>query len=177
QHNDRVMERRAGAPPPGPRLLPRLPRARVAAEHVAAHDRGADVDERLVHHSRALVHLAAREPVRLAPGRQADNPLVELLPADAEGVFQALPGAGDGPRGAPPAPPAPPAAPAAPAGASAPTRLYRRSWKTRASDHVPVSMNPMPNLVSREAISLPFFPEATVRLTKTASSLRCSPFS
>ena len=69
------------------------------------------------------------------------------------------------------------AAPAAPAGASAPTRLYRRSRKTRASDPVPVSMNPMPNLVSREAISLPFFPEATVRLTKTAWNLRCSPFS
>src|SRR6185503_2123099 len=45
------------------------------------------------------------------------------------------------------------------------TRLL--SYPAPAPAPAPVSTNPTPNLVSREAISLAFFPETTVRLTKT----------
>src|SRR4051812_50201925 len=68
-------------------------------EHVAAHDGGADVLERLLHDPRARVHLAALLVVRLAPGGQRNDPVVQPLPALAERVLLALVRAGDEPVG------------------------------------------------------------------------------
>ena len=58
EHEHRVMKRRVVSPPALPGLLG-LPRPGMAAEHVAPHDRGPDVGQRLLDDRRALVDLAA----------------------------------------------------------------------------------------------------------------------
>jgi hypothetical protein len=81
EHEDRMLERRLVAPPAPPGLVPR---AGAAAEHPAAHDRGARVRDRLAQDLVVGVRLAAVPAVHLAEARQADGPLVELLAARAE---------------------------------------------------------------------------------------------
>ncbi|MGH8958548.1 MAG: hypothetical protein ACRDVK_07715 [Acidimicrobiia bacterium] len=84
-------------PPPALPILVAPLAATDRAEHIAAHDAGADVLERLLEDRGALVHLAALLAVRLAPGGQGDHPVVELFPAHAERVLMALVRAGDEP--------------------------------------------------------------------------------
>ncbi len=76
EHEHRVMERRVGPPPAVPRLLG-VPRAGVAAEHVAPHHGGADVGERLLDDPRAFVDLSAFEAVHRSPLRERKHPLVQ----------------------------------------------------------------------------------------------------
>src|SRR6185503_4327378 len=64
-------------------------------EHVASHDGGADVGERLLDDFRALVDLAAFHPMHPAPRRERKHPLVEPQAADAERVVHALVRPGD----------------------------------------------------------------------------------
>src|SRR3954451_5321284 len=84
-----VVVRRVVSPPTGPLAV-----APVAAadrpEHVPAHDGGADVLERFLDDRSALVDLTARLVMRLAPGGQRDDPVVEPLAALAERVLLAL---------------------------------------------------------------------------------------
>src|SRR6185295_9747109 len=94
EHEHRVMKGWVVAPPAHPRFL-RVPRARMAAEHVAAHDRRADVLQGLLDHLRALVDLAALHAVHRAPGLEREHPFVQLHAADAERVLHALLGPGD----------------------------------------------------------------------------------
>src|SRR5690606_33869213 len=89
QHEDRMVKRRIAAPPPIPRLLP-VPRARLAAEHVAAHDGGANVRRELLQHGGALVHFAALEAMRDPPGGKGYDPVVQPLPSHAERLLHAL---------------------------------------------------------------------------------------
>ena len=93
EHEDRVVERRVLAPPAVPARL--APRPRAAAEHIAAHDRRADVLERALHHRRARVHLAALLPVRPAPRRERERPPVQMHPALPERLLDGRVGAGD----------------------------------------------------------------------------------
>jgi len=95
EHEDRVVEGGVLAPPTAPRIVP--PRARASSEHVAAHDRGADVLEPALHDGRARVDLAPFLAVHLAKDLEREEPSVELHPADAERVLLALARAGDEP--------------------------------------------------------------------------------
>src|SRR5262249_47578370 len=81
-------------PPALPLTVAPVPAGR-GPEHVAAHQAGADVLERLLDDARALVLLAARLVVRLAPCGERDDPVVQSLPALAERVLRALVRAGD----------------------------------------------------------------------------------
>lgn len=74
EHEDRRAERRIVPPPALPGVV--SPGPRSAAEHVAAHHGRADVLERLLDDLGTGVDLAALEPVRLAPGRELERPLV-----------------------------------------------------------------------------------------------------
>src|SRR4030088_2928287 len=67
----------------------------MAAEHVATHDRRPDIRELLFENRRARVHDAARHAVLRAPRRRLNDPLVQPLTADPEGVVHALVRAGD----------------------------------------------------------------------------------
>jgi hypothetical protein len=89
-----VVVRRVVSPPTLPLLIPPVPAAH-GPEHVAAHDAGADVLERLLHDPRALVHLAALLVMRLAPSGQRNGPVMQSLPTLAERVLLALVRAGD----------------------------------------------------------------------------------
>src|SRR3954454_20746719 len=89
-----VVVRRVVSPPTLPLLIAPVPAAR-GPEHVAAHDAGADVLERLLHDPRARVHLAALLVMRLTPSPQRDVPVVQSLAAFAERVLLTLVRAGD----------------------------------------------------------------------------------
>src|SRR5688572_515236 len=94
EHEHRMVERRILAPPARPR--PRgVPWPGMAAEHVPAHDGGADVLERFLHDGTARVDVSAFAAVLRAPLRQRNCPLVQLLAADPERLLHALVGAGD----------------------------------------------------------------------------------
>jgi hypothetical protein len=83
EDEDGHVERRLVAPPALERLV--APRALLAAEHLAAHDHRALAAEMLLEDlvvDGAL--LAAFAPVLLAPGPDADRPLVQLVAAGAE---------------------------------------------------------------------------------------------
>jgi len=67
----------------------------MPAEHVATHDGRPDVRQLVLHYRRTLVRLPALQPVRLSPGSQGEDPLVEVLPADAQRLLNALVGTGD----------------------------------------------------------------------------------
>ena len=93
EHEDRMMKWRIGAPPPAPRLLG-IPRPRMTAKHVAAHDGRADIQQLFFHHPRAVVDLTSVLAVRRAPHPERSYPLVETLAANAKRVAHALVGAG-----------------------------------------------------------------------------------
>src|SRR5712692_4882266 len=89
-----VMVGRVVAPPARPLLV--APGTTVdRAEHVSAHHASPDVLARFLEYPCALVHLAARLAVGLAPGCQRNHPTVEPLAALAERVLLALVRAGD----------------------------------------------------------------------------------
>src|SRR5690554_1218293 len=90
-HEDGVLEGRLLAPPAAPRVRG-VPGPGPAAEHAAAHDRGADVRGRLAQQLVGAVHLPALQAVRLAPRPQPDDPLVQPLPAAAQGLLAGLVG-------------------------------------------------------------------------------------
>src|SRR3954447_21514598 len=81
EDEDRMVERRLVAPPAVPRRIGR-PWTRSAAEHVPAHDRGADVLQPLLHDRRALVDDASLQSVRIAPDREREHPRVQVLATD-----------------------------------------------------------------------------------------------
>jgi hypothetical protein len=91
-----VVVWRVVSPPPFPPLVAPVSAA-DGSEHVAAHDACADVFARLFDDPCALVDLAALLVMRLAPGGQRNDPLVEPLAALAERVLLALVRAGDEP--------------------------------------------------------------------------------
>jgi hypothetical protein len=62
----------------------------MAAEHVPAHDRGADVGQRLLHHTTAFVYLSTLEPMRRPPHREGERPFMQPISANAERVLRAL---------------------------------------------------------------------------------------
>ncbi len=94
EHEHRVVERRVRPHQPF-HGLSAIPWSGVAAEHVAAHHRRADVGDRFLDDRGALVDLAAGEPVRRAPGGEREHPLVQAHAADPERVVDALLGSGD----------------------------------------------------------------------------------
>src|SRR5688572_32390863 len=94
EHEYRMVKRRVDAPPPVPWLLG-IPGTRMAAEHVATHDGGADVRHRLFDDGRALVDDAAVHSLHLPPDSKRKYPLVQPHAADAERVLHALTGPGD----------------------------------------------------------------------------------
>jgi hypothetical protein len=67
----------------------------MPAEHVAAHDRCPNIGEFLFENRRVCVHDASRHSLLRAPHRQLDDPLVQPITADPEGVVHALVRAGD----------------------------------------------------------------------------------
>src|SRR6266849_2770761 len=75
------------APPAGPRLIP-WPVA--AAEHLAAHDVGADIREEVTDHVRIDAMRAAGLPLQLPPAGGWEDPLVQAQTIFADGVLQAL---------------------------------------------------------------------------------------
>src|SRR5690242_14400373 len=79
------------APPAAPRLI--WPRSSDRAEHVAAHDRGANVCPALRYNGRARVVLASISAVHLSEFLERKEPLVQFHPAHAERVLLALVGA------------------------------------------------------------------------------------
>src|SRR6185503_1023274 len=93
-HEHGTMIGRILAPPPSPRIS-RLPRTRMTAEHVAAHDGGADVGVRISQELVAGIHFASWHPLHFAPVPEREHPLVKTLPTNAERVLDALIGAGD----------------------------------------------------------------------------------
>ncbi len=84
---DRHVERRIVSPPAVPWVW--SPRA-LAAEHVPAHEGRSEVLERLLYDLGGSVDFAPLLSVGLAPGRQTQGPLVELLAALAQGVLPTL---------------------------------------------------------------------------------------
>jgi hypothetical protein len=90
----RVVVGRVVTPPARPRLV--APGAAAdGAEHVAAHQPGADVGDRLLEHRGTRVHLAALLAVGSTEGLQRDHPVMEPIPAHAERVLLALVRTGD----------------------------------------------------------------------------------
>src|SRR5262249_28977407 len=89
ENEDGVVDRRLLPPPAGPGGVG-IPRPGVTAEHVAPHDRRTEVGQRLLDHRGARGDRATLEAVRLAPDRQRERPVVELHPAQAERVGDAL---------------------------------------------------------------------------------------
>jgi hypothetical protein len=83
------MKRRIISPPAVPRLSG-IPGARVAAEHVPAHDRGADVGQRFLDHPGALIHLPALEAVHRPEDGERKHPLMQPLSANPEWIVLAL---------------------------------------------------------------------------------------
>src|SRR5690606_23394407 len=92
-HEHRMMEGGSCSPPAFPGLFG-IPRAGVAAEHVAPHHRGADVHKRFLDDTGAFVDLSALHAVGRSPHREGDDPFVKVLAADAEGILQTLIGSG-----------------------------------------------------------------------------------
>src|SRR5438034_2934641 len=68
---------------------------RAAAEHVASHDRGAEVRERFLDDAIAFVDLAPGPAFHLVPEPQREDPLVQAHSADADGIVDPLIRAGD----------------------------------------------------------------------------------
>jgi len=89
-----MMERRIVLPPTLPRVVG-IPWTGVAAEHMAAHDGGADVCVLFFDDGVALVHFAALEIVRGSPGAERKHPFVEILTADTQRILHTLVGAGN----------------------------------------------------------------------------------
>src|SRR5262245_6213219 len=89
EHEHRVMERRVGSPPTGPRSLG-IPGTRVAAEHIAPHHGGADVCKGLLDNRRARVDLSALKAMHRAPDREWERPLVKAHATDPERIFDTL---------------------------------------------------------------------------------------
>src|SRR5207249_4270440 len=90
EHEDRSMVWRVLAPPALPALVPP---AVAAAEHVAAHDVGADVwVGRYLVHDRGVRRLGPprRQALHPGPGGGLEHPLVQALAALAERVLEAL---------------------------------------------------------------------------------------
>src|SRR5262245_26380615 len=88
EHEDRAMVRRAAAPPTTPRFV--RPGAANGAEHVPAHDPGADVAGPT---GREVVVNARQSPVvtmHLLERLRSNEPAVQCQPADAEGVVETL---------------------------------------------------------------------------------------
>src|ERR1044072_5903891 len=88
EHEDGVVERRIVAPPAGPGIL--RPRPGLAAEHVAAHDRGARRRAPVLDDLLALVPLAPLGAVCGPPRLELEGPLVQPHAADAQRVLDAL---------------------------------------------------------------------------------------
>jgi hypothetical protein len=84
---DGRVERRIIPPPAFPGVIG--PRA-FAAEHVAAHQRGSDVLQRLLDDARRRVDLAALLAVALTPGGEPEGPLVKLHATLAQRILLAL---------------------------------------------------------------------------------------
>src|SRR3954451_12896279 len=84
-----VVVWRVVSPPTVPLLISPGSAAR-GPEHVAAHDRGADIRACLVDDLRAWVHLAALLLMRLAPSGQWDHPVVQSFAALPERGLVAL---------------------------------------------------------------------------------------
>src|SRR5208283_1302473 len=76
------------APPAWPRIV--APGSAAATEHVASHDRGADVCSALLDHRGAGVGLAALLAVHLPELLEREEPLVQLHPAYSERILLAL---------------------------------------------------------------------------------------
>ena len=93
EHENRVMEGRVLPPPAPPRLLG-VPSAGMTPEHVAPHDRRADVRGLGLDHPRTLVVLAAGLAMCGPPDAKGHDPLMEPLATDAERLLQALAGSG-----------------------------------------------------------------------------------
>src|SRR5512133_3480967 len=94
ENEDGVMERRVVAPP-GVAVGIVLPGALAAAEHPAAHDRGADAADVLRNDLGVPVVLAALHAVLLAPRTRFEHPLVQPLAVGAEWLLERLIRAGD----------------------------------------------------------------------------------
>ena len=92
EYEHRRVEGRVLAPPARPRLVPR---SVAAAEHLAAHDVGADTLDDLVDDLRVGAALAALQSVLLAPAGGREHPLVQAHPALSDRVLEALVGPGD----------------------------------------------------------------------------------
>src|SRR5687768_6572111 len=93
EHEYRMVKGRVRSPPADPRIF-FVPRAGIAAEHVAAHYRRANVGERLLDYRRALVDVATFEAVHFAPRFERKYPLVEAHASNPEWIVQALTGPG-----------------------------------------------------------------------------------
>src|SRR6202035_3519973 len=87
QNENRHVIGRIIPPPSGPGLIPR---PIAAAEHLAAHDVGADVVEEPADHIRVCRGRTALLPVLLPPARRFEEALVQPHPALTDGVLEAL---------------------------------------------------------------------------------------
>jgi hypothetical protein len=58
----------------------------------AAHHRGADIDERLLHDRRALVDLSTGKALHPAPHCKREHPVVQAHAADPQRIVHALVG-------------------------------------------------------------------------------------
>ena len=67
----------------------------MPAEHVAAHDGGADVRHGLFDDARAVVRDSAVQPLGRPPDGERKHPLVQAHSADAKRILHALIGAGN----------------------------------------------------------------------------------
>jgi len=94
EHENRVVEWRVIAPPSLPWVL--APRSAHRAEHVAAHDRRAEIVERLAQHVIVNSRLAAScVAVQRAKGFGGKGPVVNMDRAFAKRIFHALVRPGD----------------------------------------------------------------------------------
>src|ERR1700682_5740340 len=87
QDENRHVVGRILAPPAGPGLVP-WPVA--AAEHLAAHDVGADIRDEVTDHVRIDAMRAAGLPILLAPTGGFEYPLVQAQTIFADRVLEAL---------------------------------------------------------------------------------------
>src|SRR5207245_238138 len=92
KHEDRSVEGRVLAPPAGPR---RIPRPVAAAEHVAAHDVGANASRDFVDDLGIGAALATLQSLLRAPAGGGESPLVQAHPTFSDRVLDALVTTGD----------------------------------------------------------------------------------
>src|SRR5207244_6726732 len=86
EHKDRRVKRRVVAPPALP--LPVTPRPETAAEHIAAHDRRAQVFEIFPEHVIIRAGLAATPvAVHLAKELELDDPVMQIFATFADRVL------------------------------------------------------------------------------------------